>query len=70
MNTKNLCSYKENGYNHNYIVILDGHSANPDFKVFKTRPAAEQFNEEKLDGHGDVLTFRQAAKEYPENFKF
>lgn len=65
---KNLRTYKENGYN--YIVVLNGHSEYYNYEVFANRSTAERYNENEVNGYGDVLTFRQATKEYPETFKF
>lgn len=67
---KNLRVYKENGYNYKYIVVINGHSDNPDFEVFYTRKQAERADELKFNCKGDVLTFKQAAEEYPENFRY
>ena len=38
--------------------------------TFVTRKAAEHYNSSKLNGDGEVLTFREAAKKYPDFFKF
>lgn len=67
---KNLRTYKENGYNYNYIVVCNGHSENPEYKLYHTRREAEKGNEGEFNCKGDVLTLRQAAEEYPENFKY
>ena len=67
---KNLKTYKENGYNYKYIVIANGHSENPNYSLYYTRKEAEKGNENKFNCQGDVLTLRQAAEEYPENFKY
>lgn len=67
---KNLKTYKENGYNYKYIVVLNGCSDNPDFSLHYTRKEAESANEKDFNCKGDVLTLRQAAEEYPENFSY
>ena len=40
MNT--LKSYKQNGYNYKYIVITNGHSVNPEYKLYYTKKQAEK----------------------------
>lgn len=67
---KNLRSYKENGYNDKYIVISKYVSGRIDYSVHYTRQQAEKHNEMKLDLKGEVMTFSQAAKAYPEYFKY
>ena len=67
---KNLRAYKENGYNYRYVVISNGHSENPEYKLYYTRREAEKGNENEFNCKGDVLTLKQAAEEYPENFKY
>lgn len=67
---KNLKDYSENGYNRNYIVVVKDIRGNLEYEVFSTREQAERYNEEKYGLDGRVLTFRQAAKEYPDYFKF
>jgi len=66
---ENLRSYKENGYNNNYVVVIN--RTRFEFcGTFATRKAAENYNWNKLDGNGEVLTFRQAARKFPEYFKY
>jgi hypothetical protein len=67
---KNLRSYKENGYNYKYIVISKDVSGRIDYSVHYTRKQAEKRNEMKLNCNGEVMTFSQAAKAYPEYFKY
>ena len=67
---KNLRIYKENGYNYRYIIVLNGHSDNPDYSLHYTRKEAEKANGRNFNCKGDVLTLKQAAEEYPENFKY
>lgn len=67
---KNLRTYKENGYNYKYIVVLNGRSDNPDFSLHYTRKEAEKANEKNFNCKGDVLTLKQATEEYPKNFKY
>lgn len=67
---KNLKAYKENEYNYKYIVVLNGHSDNADFSLHYTRKEAEKANERNFNCKGDVLTLKQAAEEYPENFRY
>lgn len=64
---KDLRTYKENGYNYNYIVVVIDAQGILQDEVFKTRKQAEN---SKIAEHGEVLTFRQAAKEYPDHYKF
>lgn len=66
---ENLRAYKENVYNDNYIVIVNKTRFERS-KTFVTRKAAENYNSHAWDGLGDVLTFREAAKKYPEYFSF
>lgn len=66
---ENLRSYKENGYNDNYVVIVNKTRVEM-CETFVTRKAAENYNMDKLEGHGEVLTFRQAARRFPEYFKY
>jgi len=66
---ENLRNYKENGMNDNYVVIVN----KTRFEMcdtFVTRKAAENYNSIKLDGRGEVLTFRQAARKFPEYFEY
>lgn len=67
---ENLRKYKANGYNYKYVVILNGHSKNSEKELFYTRKQAERYNELHMNCKGDVLTLRQAAEEYPENFTY
>lgn len=67
---RNLKTYKENGYNYKYIAVLNGRSDNPDYSLHYTRKEAEKANERDFDCKGDVLTLKQAAEEYPENFSY
>ena len=67
---KALKSYKQNGYNYKYIVITNGHSDNPEYKLYYTKKQAEKGNEYEFNCKGHVLTLKQAAEEYPENFKY
>ena len=67
---KDLRIYKQNGYNYKYIGILNGNSNHPDYEIFYTRKEAERANELKFNCKGDVLTFKQAAEEYPQNFSY
>lgn len=67
---KNLRTYKENGYNYKYIVISKDVSGRIDYSVHYTKQQAEKHNEMKLYLKGEVMTFSQAAKAYPEHFKY
>lgn len=67
---KDLRSYKENGYTYKYIVISKDVSGRIDYSVHYTRQQVEKHNEMKLDLKGEVMTFSQAAKAYPEYFKY
>jgi hypothetical protein len=66
---ENLKTYRENGYNDNYVVVVNK-SRIEMCETFVTRKAAVHYKYSKLDGHGEVLTFRQAAKKYPDYFRY
>ena len=66
---ENLKSYKGNGYNDNYVVVVSKTRIEM-CETFVTRKAAENYNWNKLDGNGEVLTFRQAARKFPEYFEY
>lgn len=66
----NLRSYLENGYNRNYIVVTIGIDGRLGYETFSTKEQAKKYNAMKLHLQGEVLTFRQAAKCYPDEFKF
>lgn len=67
---KDLRTYKENGYNYKYIVIIQDATGHLEYTVHYTKQQAEKHNEMKLDLKGEVMTFSQAAKAYPEHFKY
>lgn len=67
---KDLRTYKENGYNFKYIVIIKDITGRLDFSVHYTKQQAEKYNEIKLELKGEVMTFSQAAKKYPDDFKY
>ena len=52
-------------YHYDYVVVfVENNFGSPLYECtfFQTRKKAEQFNEEKLHGFGDVMTTRQALK--------
>ncbi len=65
----NLASYKQNGINKNYIVVMIGRDGRMEYETFSTRKQAETANEMKYDLQGKVFTFKQAVEEYPDNFR-
>jgi len=65
---ENLKSYRENGYNDNYVVVSKTRIEM--CETFVTRKAAEHYNETKLNSDGEILTFRQAARKFPEYFEY
>lgn len=67
---KDLRTYKENGYNYKYIVIIKDITGRLDSSVHYTKQQAEKYNEMKLELKGEVMTFSQAAKKYPDDFKY
>ena len=69
---RNLRSYKETGYNYNYVVVMIAFDENriEACEPFRTKNAAENYNLKQFDGNGDVLTLRQAAGKYPDYFKY
>ena len=57
--------YLEHGYN--YIVVFVESTSNSAFyetQHFTNKKQAERYNEEKLQGFGEVLTVRQSVKKY------
>ena len=63
---KNLKSFEQNGMDYNYVALI---SEEPlQYEVFKSRKAAEHYNECESMGKFEILTFRQAAKKYPNAF--
>ena len=66
---ENLRNYKENGMNDNYVVVVSKTRIEM-CETFVTRKAAENYNSIKLNGLGEVLTFRQAARKFPEYFEY
>jgi len=67
---KNLKLYRQNGYNDNYVVVLLNETGIETCKTYATRKAAENYNSRQLNGTGEVLTFRQAARMFPDYFKY
>lgn len=68
----NLRTYQENGYG-NYVAFVIANGRIEVFKTFKSKRAAENYvfhNPIGIDVYIEVLTFRQAAKEYPQYFNF
>lgn len=65
----NLAEYRNNGYKHNYVCFLEDGRGDLEFEVFVTKRQAEKFIENNYASYC-TMTFRQAAKYYPELFKF
>ena len=66
----NLYEYAKNGYTENYIAIC---ISDPSVfhEIFKSRQAAEHFvSKSDFRVYSDILTFRQAAKLYPDYFSY
>lgn len=64
--TTNVNPYLEHGYN--YVVVMTENEyynhAMYEYYFFKTRRKAEKFNAEGLHYFGNVMTTRQAVKQY------
>lgn len=65
----NLYEYAKNGYTENYIAFYLYDTSI--YEIFKSRQAAEHFvSKSDFRVYSDILTFRQAAKLYPQHFSY
>lgn len=65
---KNLRSFRQNGMNYNYVALISDEPLQ--YEVFKSRKAAVHYSGRKSIDKFEILTFRQAAKKYPNAFKY
>lgn len=69
---KDLSAYKRNGYKYTHVAIAFDKFMRPnDYEVgYKRTLENKRYNGELGHGHVEILTFRQAAAQYPENFSY
>lgn len=65
---KDLSAYRKNGYSYNYVVVLFDVQGILQYEVARTKKQAENKNCQYFNCHGEVLTFKQAVRKYPEHF--
>jgi len=67
---KDLSVYHKNGSNAKYIVFVIDSNSIVNYDVAATKKTADKRNFEYYYDKAEVMTFRQAAKKYPEHFTF
>lgn len=71
-NISNLSAYLKNGYKYTHVALMFDVYGDLDYYEVGYKRTLENRHYNGKFGHGciEILTFRQAAAQYPEYFKF